>query len=432
MEKICKECKKPAKNSCACNELLRFSSQCFSSVQKTNNNSHEPIDLNVIKINQTLKSTIEYLDIVKSKIMIKSNELIKKIHSITTEKLLVIEKCVETCILASKNREIDAENFCKSYQNIEAKEADLEAFEQILSKDFFMLKGVDKTTNPEFEPVLNEPKLKSLKFSKNFEEIKQEQQSNFDLFLKNNASNVLSAAVTNDRKYVIYGLKDKSIVLWNLLEKRQEAVLHGHTSSVYSVAATPNKKYIISGSSDNTIRIWNLLEIRQEVVLEGHESWIASVAVTSDNKYIVSGSGDKTVRLWNLLKNSQEFVFKGHTSTVWSVAVTTDNKYIVSSSTDKTIRIWNISDKNIEFALNEHFGRITSAVMTSDKKFFIFSFGDLFGSSNTVRVWSLLEKKQKAVLNVDDLVTLLEINNSELMIQFQIGQKISENLIEFI
>ena len=69
--------------------------------------------------------------------------------SLATEGLLVIEKCVETCILASKNREIDAENFCKSYQNIEAKEADLEAFEQILSKDFFMLKGVDKTTNPE-------------------------------------------------------------------------------------------------------------------------------------------------------------------------------------------------------------------------------------------------------------------------------------------
>ena len=116
--------------------------------------------------------------------------------------------------------------------------------------------------------------------------------------------------------------------------------LEGHTSWVSSVVVTSDNKYIVSGSWDKTIRIWNLLEKRQETVLQGHTDSVWTVAVTSDNKYIVSGSRDKTIRIWNLLEKKQETVSQGHTSCVNSVAVTSDNKYIISGSKDKTIRIW--------------------------------------------------------------------------------------------
>ena len=71
---------------------------------------------------------------------------------------------------------------------------------------------------------------------------------------------------------------------------------------------TSNNKYVVSGSEDKTIRIWNLLEKRQETVLQGHTSPVLTVAVTSDNKYIVSGSLDKTIRIWNLLEKRQETI----------------------------------------------------------------------------------------------------------------------------
>ena len=60
---------------------------------------------------------------------------------------------------------------------------------------------------------------------------------------------------------------------------------------------TCDNKYIVSGSSDKTIRIWNLLERRQETVLNGHTEGVTSVVVTNDNKYVLSGSEDCTIRV---------------------------------------------------------------------------------------------------------------------------------------
>ena len=49
---------------------------------------------------------------------------------------------------------------------------------------------------------------------------------------------------------------------------------------------TSDKKYIISGSTDKTIRIWNFIEKTQETVLEGHTYSVWTVAVTSDENVL--------------------------------------------------------------------------------------------------------------------------------------------------
>ena len=40
--------------------------------------------------------------------------------------------------------------------------------------------------------------------------------------------------------------------------------------SVNSVAITSDNKYIVSGGDDKTVRIWNLQDKTQEAVLQGH------------------------------------------------------------------------------------------------------------------------------------------------------------------
>ena len=46
------------------------------------------------------------------------------------------------------------------------------------------------------------------------------------------------------------------------LERNYQLFLEGHKSSITSIVITSDDKYIISGSDDRTIRIWNLLEKR--------------------------------------------------------------------------------------------------------------------------------------------------------------------------
>ena len=85
------------------------------------------------------------------------------------------------------------------------------------------------------------------------------------------------------------------------------AKLKGHTSSIVTLAVTRDNKYIISGSWDKTIRVWNLLQKTQETVLNGHTDAVNSVLVTSNNKFVISGSSDKTIRVWNLIKQKNSF-----------------------------------------------------------------------------------------------------------------------------
>ena len=77
-------------------------------------------------------------------------------------------------------------------------------------------------------------------------------------------------------------------------------MLQGHTDYVRCVAKTSNNKYIVSGGEDKTVRIWNLKAKTQEAVLQGHTDLVTSIAITSDSKYIVSGGKNNTVRIWNL------------------------------------------------------------------------------------------------------------------------------------
>ena len=73
-------------------------------------------------------------------------------------------------------------------------------------------------------------------------------------------------------------------------------VLQGHTYVVERVAVTNDDKYVVSGFWDKTIRIWNLLEKRLEAVLQRHWGWVITLAFISNNKYIVSASYNKNIK----------------------------------------------------------------------------------------------------------------------------------------
>ena len=75
-----------------------------------------------------------------------------------------------------------------------------------------------------------------------------------------------------------------------------------HTSSVWAVAVTNDNKYVISGSDDKTIKIWNLLQKREEEFSK-FDALIKSLEV--DTEYILTiylDSGQiKTINLNNLI-----------------------------------------------------------------------------------------------------------------------------------
>ena len=116
--------------------------------------------------------------------------------------------------------------------------------------------------------------------------------------------------LSNAKKFESINFSDNVKVIISKLKSELGLFLEGHTSCINTITVTSDNKYIISGSSDKTIRIWNLLERTQEAVLEGHFSYVNSVVLTKDNKYIISGSEDKTIKLWNFFEKQKKLVLK--------------------------------------------------------------------------------------------------------------------------
>ena len=63
--------------------------------------------------------------------------------------------------------------------------------------------------------------------------------------------------------------------------------MKGHTDYIWTIVLSFDNKYIISGSRDKTIRLWNFLNKTQETVLQGQLGHVNSVNVTTSISCLV-------------------------------------------------------------------------------------------------------------------------------------------------
>ena len=156
------------------------------------------------------------------------------------------------------------------------------------------------------------------------------------------------------------------------MKKRQETVLKGHEKTVLWIAITPDDKYIISGD-DKTIRIWNILEKRQENVFPTEYYWIQNVEQSSDGKYSYL-YGENKVLIWNLLKQEQEDLFKCNNFVIQKLREI--NGSIILLSEDHRIGLY----KDKTFSIQNTY--IMSIVTICDNLKIITS-----SDENEVRIW---------------------------------------------
>ena len=418
MEDTCVICKKFLDVYCSCENSLGFCYKDCVLYQKERKEDNEFNDLPKIKqeLHQLFKSFIEKANKAKKEILNKSNSFIHNIQLITKTKLLFIDKNIEICETALKISEVNE----KSLEPHQTRENDIKSWTESANKHFLSFKADVEIleTNSEADKFLTEVKSRKKKYFeqiqqkseleakvfKKIEENKLTQDSELNVYLEDHRETLRTVVFTSDNKYLVSSYNECSIIVWNLIEKRQDCVLQGHTSSIKCIKVTNDNKHIISASghdgdnSENAIRIWNLLEKRQEFVLQGHNSPIWSLAVTSDNKYIISGSGgytvnsDNSIRIWNFPEKRQETLLNGHNDLVRALAITKDNKFIISGSYDFTVTVWSIQEKKKDTVFQGHKDIVVSVAVTHDNNFVVSGSYDC-----TVIVWNFVSKTQHAV-----------------------------------
>ncbi|CAI4429064.1 ALS_1a_G0015470.mRNA.1.CDS.1 [Saccharomyces cerevisiae] len=198
--------------------------------------------------------------------------------------------------------------------------------------------------------------------------------------LSGHMTSVIACLQVEDN-YVITGGCDKTIRVYNLVNKRFLLQLSGHDGEVWAlkyahgghnstvrcldIVEYKNIKYIVTGSRDNTLHVWKLpkessvpdhgeehdyplvFHTPEENpyfvgVLRGHTATVRTVS--GHGNIAISGSYDNTLIVWDVAQMKCLYILSGHTDRIYSTIYDHERKRCISASMDTTIRIWDLEN----------------------------------------------------------------------------------------
>ncbi len=123
----------------------------------------------------------------------------------------------------------------------------------------------------------------------------------------NNGYEYYSVALSPDGRTVAAANgRHSSVLLYDLLERKQIATLPGHTSRPFAVAFSPDGKWLLSGSQDKSARLWEV-ETRQCVrtYRDGYGN-ARALAFSGNGRTIAIGGDTKAVFLRDIVPPSSK------------------------------------------------------------------------------------------------------------------------------
>ncbi|CAI4423269.1 ADI_G0016480.mRNA.1.CDS.1 [Saccharomyces cerevisiae] len=177
----------------------------------------------------------------------------------------------------------------------------------------------------------------------------------------------------------------------------QRTTLSGHMTSVIACLQVEDN-YVITGGCDKTIRVYNLVNKRFLLQLSGHDGEVWALKYAHGG-ILVSGSTDRTVRESSVPDHGEEHdyplvfhtpeenpyfvgVLRGHTATVRTVSG--HGNIAISGSYDNTLIVWDVAQMKCLYILSGHTDRIYSTIYDHERKRCISASMDI-----TIRIWDL-------------------------------------------
>lgn len=112
-------------------------------------------------------------------------------------------------------------------------------------------------------------------------------------------------------KYILSGLSDKSICMWELDGKEVESWKGPKTLKISDLEITDDGKEILSICKTNTILLFNR-ETKDERFIEEYQT-ITSYSLSKDNKFLLVNLLNQEIHLWNIEGNPKLVAkYKGH------------------------------------------------------------------------------------------------------------------------
>ncbi|XP_057441381.1 WD repeat-containing protein 26 homolog [Lotus japonicus] len=188
-------------------------------------------------------------------------------------------------------------------------------------------------------------------------------------------------------KYILSGLSDKSICMWELDGKEVESWKGPKTLKISDLEITDDGKEILSICKTNTILLFNR-ETKDERFIEEYQT-ITSYSLSKDNKFLLVNLLNQEIHLWNIEGNPKLVAkYKGHRRArflIRSCFGGLHQAFIASGSEDSQVYIWQRCSGELIEALPGHSGAVNCVSWNPANPHMLASASD----DRTIRIWGL-------------------------------------------
>lgn len=203
------------------------------------------------------------------------------------------------------------------------------------------------------------------------------EKTNSDKNLQVPRGYIYATEISPDGNYVIGGMDDGIIRIWDFSTEKSIREIRGHKSLVSSLSLSPDGKYLASASYDNSVKIWDFDKGTLIQTLEDHKNSVTSVVFTPDGNFVISGSKDSIIKAWEVLTGKCIRNLGKHKKYISSIALSPDFKFLISGSGDQTVKFRKVRaylgliQASSAFSFQENY-TIESVAITPDGNYFAY------------------------------------------------------------
>ncbi|CAH1642252.1 unnamed protein product [Spodoptera littoralis] len=165
-----------------------------------------------------------------------------------------------------------------------------------------------------------------------------------------------------------------SVVVWDMLEQVEVAVLPGKTEMAFvtRIAASPNGRELAVGYENGVIAIYDLYKKRAVCEFAAQKCAVTCMQYDGEGDFLVSGSKDTEVVVWDVVANTCKARFNGHRGAITNVLFTNGSNCVISTSKDTFVKFWDVATNQCLKTLGgDPNDQVSSAVLCRDSRYLV-------------------------------------------------------------